>query len=197
MDTMKQFLHRIPFWGYMLVFLVVATNSVYLVNMYRIIFIGAEFGFEDGKYISSTIAVRGPAKEAGLQTGDIILAIDSTVLTEQGQLKPIYDSFRVGEPVVFKIARNSKELNVTLIPSSYMLEAPVFYYLKFILVLLFSFACLYILVKKTGDRSVRLFFIYFQLFLIVQLAYYLRFTNLFANVATIIFLFSTFLSGLH
>jgi len=61
--------------------------------------------------------------------------------------------------------------------------------------ILFSCLCLFILYKKPGDRSVRIFFIFFQLYAIAQIAYSTLLPDFFTNFASIIWLFSSYLSG--
>ena len=158
-------------------------------------FIDAEYRFEEGKCIISEISAVGPAKRAGLKAGDIVLAIDSITIKGKEQLYSGINLYEIGDTLYYRILRNKEELTLTRIPSSYMQEAPAIYYIKYILILLFSCACIYILYKKPGDRSAQIFFIFFQFFAITHIAYFSPLTNLTANFATVVFLFSTDISG--
>jgi signal transduction histidine kinase len=191
----RRFISAIPYWAYLLVLLVIVVNTIYLINMYRFAYIGAGYEFENGKGVITIIAAGSPAEKAGLQNGDFIISINNITLTEPAQFYHIVDFLKVGDIVAYKILRNNKEFAVKLTPSSNMLEAPVIFQIKYIIILLFSFACLYILYKKPIDQSARIFFIYFQLYAMTHTAYYLFFEDIYANLATIIFLYSTFISG--
>jgi S1-C subfamily serine protease len=88
------------------------------------VFVDAEYRFKDGKCIIYEISAVGPAERAGLQTGDVILAVNSIPIKEPAQLdfvvhlKSIPNPLKTGEPAIFKISRNDQEFSFTLIPSS-------------------------------------------------------------------------------
>lgn len=191
----KRFISAIPFWAYLLLLLVIVVNTIYLINMYRFAYIGTRYEFENGKGVITIIAADSPAEKAGLLSGDIIISINHIAFTEPAQFYHDVCFLKFGETVNYKILRNNEEFTVKLTPSSNMLEAPVIFQIKYIIILLFSFACLYILFKKPRDLSARIFFIYFQLYAMTHTAYYLFFADPYANLATIIFLYSTFISG--
>jgi signal transduction histidine kinase len=195
LNAIRRFIKTVPSWAFMLVLLVIAVNIIYLVNMYRMIFIDAEYRFTDGKCIIYEISAVGPAKRAGLQPGDIVLAIDSISILNPENLSSDVGLYEIGDTLTYRILRNNEVLTAIRIPSSYMQEAPVLYYIKHLLIMLFSCTCLYLLYKKPGDRSVTLFFIYFQVYAISHSAYYLFQTDLFTNFATVIFFYSTYLSS--
>ena len=162
----------------------IVVNIIYLANMYNIQFIDAEYRFEDGKCIISEISARGPAKRAGLQAGDIVLAIDSITINDPEQLYSAVGIYEIGDTLTYRILRNNEEFTATRIPSSYMQEAPVLYYFKYLLILLFSCACIYVLYKKPDDRTAVIFFIYSQICSVFHIGTVLPFDNFFANFAS-------------
>ncbi len=196
MNALRRFIVAIPVWAFALMFLIIGVNIIYLVNMYRVRYVDIDYKFEGGKCIISEISAWGPTIRAGLKTGDIVLSIDSIPISGPEQLySTVVNSHAIGDTLTYKIVRNNEELTATRILSSYMQEAPVLYYIKFLLILFFSCLSVFILYKKPSDRSVRIFFIFFQLHAIFQIAYYLPLNDLIANFATITFLFSVYLTG--
>lgn len=195
MRFLNQFIRRIPYWAFLLMLLVIFVNVIYLRNMYRIAFVDVDYKFEDSKCIISEKSAWGPTTRAGLKAGDIVLSIDSVSITGPEQLYSIFNSSQVGDTLTYKISRNNEELTATRITRSYVQEATVMYYLKFLLILFFSCLSVYILYKKPNDQLVRLFFIFFQLHAIFHIAYSLPIKDLIANFATITFIFSIYLTS--
>ncbi len=195
MNALRRFIGVIPVWAFALVFLVIVVNIIYLVNMYQVRFVDIDYKFEKGKCIISEVSAWGPAQRAGLKTGDIVLTIDSIPVSGAEQLYCTLYLQEAGDTLTCKIVRNNEELTAAIIPTSKMQEAPALYYIKYLLMMLFSCACLYVLYKKPGDRTAVLFFIYAQTYSVFHIAEFLPFANLFANFASIIFWNSVYLSG--
>jgi len=195
LNTLRRFIGIVPLWAFALVLLVVVVNIIYLVNMYRMEFEDIRYRFEDGQCIISEISSRGPAKRAGLQPGDIVLSIDSITITGPEQLYHELGPYKIGDTLTYRVLRGHEELIAARVPGSYMQESPVLYYIKYLLILCFSVACMYVVYKKPRDRSVGIFFLYFQLYAITHSAYLLFRPDPIANSATVIFLFCTYLSG--
>jgi len=195
LNALRRLIGTIPVWAFTLVLLVIIVNVIYLVNMYQVRFVDIEYKFEDGKCIISEISAWGPTQRAGLKAGDIVLSIDSIPVSGPEQLYSTLNQHAIGDTLTYKISRNSIIYTATRITSSYMKEAPVLYYIKFLLILFFSCLSVFILYKKPSDLSVRIFFIFFQLHAIFHIAYYLPLKDLIANFATITFLFSVYLTG--
>jgi S1-C subfamily serine protease len=68
-----------------------------------------------GVLVAEVIA-RGPAAAAGLQAGDVILAIGSRNINSVDELTDAVQTHRVGERIAVKVLRRGSELiyNVTL-----------------------------------------------------------------------------------
>jgi signal transduction histidine kinase len=195
MRFLNQFISRIPYWAYLLVVLVVVVNIIYLGNLYRLRFIDVDYKFEEGKCIISEKSAWGPTTRAGLKAGDIVLSIDSIPISGLEQLFSILNNHVIGDTLTYVVSRNNNVYALTRIISSYMQEAPALYYIKFLLMMLFSIACLYVLYKKPGDRTAVIFFIYSQICSVFHIAYFLPWPNLFTNFANILLYYSGFLSG--
>lgn len=75
---------------------------------------GIEGNFQ-GVYVAE-VAYGGAAALAGVQRGDIIMAIDSTVVKSPSDIQEKINSFRPGESIVLSVYRNGdiKKLDVTL-----------------------------------------------------------------------------------
>jgi signal transduction histidine kinase len=163
--------------------------------MYQMRFLDVNCKFEKGKCIISEISAWGPTQSAGLKAGDIVLSIDSIPVSGAEQFYCTLYLQEAGDTLTCKIVRNNEELTAAIIPTSKMQEAPALYYIKYLLMMLFSCACLYVLYKKPGDRTAVIFFIYAQTCSVFHIAEFLPFANLFANFASIIFWYSVYLSG--
>lgn len=195
MNAIRRFIGAIPIWAFALVLVVIVVNIIYLVNMYQMRFLDVNCKFEKGKCIISEISAWGPTQRAGLKAGDIFISIDSIPVSGVEQLYCTLYLQEAGDTLTCKIVRNNEELTAAIIPTSKMQEAPVLYYIKYVLMILFSCASLYVLYKKPGDRTAMLFFIYSQTYSVFHIAEFLPFANLFANFASIIFWYSVYLSG--
>lgn len=192
MILLKQFIRRIPYWAYALVLLVIFVNTTYLIFRYQRHTGGGDDGtFKNGKYIISYIKPDSPVDKAGLRIGDTLLTINSVPYTEDYDL--LYTHI-AGETLSFEVARNNEKIVVPVVLVSYLAGFPGFFQVMYGLILLLSISSLYILYKKLGDPAVKLFFIYLQLFSMMQNGMNIIFQNPFATFATIAFIFSGSLS---
>lgn len=195
MSFFKQLISRIPNWALLLVLVAIVVNTVYLVNLYQLRFVDVDYKFKEGKCIISEMSAWGPTQRAGLKAGDFVLFIDSVAISGPEQSYSIEGSHAIGDTLTYIVSRNNKECTATRIISSYLQETPALYYIKFLLMMLFSIACLYVLYKKPGDRTAVIFFIYSQICSVFHIAYFLPLANLFTNFASIILYYSCYLSG--
>lgn len=78
------------------------------------------FGWPEGVYVSQ-ITKGSPAELAGLQSGDIITAIDGTAVTSMDDIQTILEGHKVGDQIKLSVTRSSRdktdegELTATLI----------------------------------------------------------------------------------
>jgi len=75
----------------------------------------AEAG-ESGALLVSAVEPESPAARAGLLLGDAILALGGVRVTEPGDLLPLLEEDRIGEPLVVRLVRagEARELTVTV-----------------------------------------------------------------------------------
>ena len=73
------------------------------------------YGIPAGAYISAVLP-RSCAEKAGLQTGDIVTAVDDTAITSSDQLKSAIKNYKAGDEVTFTVYRDGKNetLHLTL-----------------------------------------------------------------------------------
>lgn len=195
MYILKEVLRRIPYWAFLLVLLVIVVNTIYFINRFNASADGTGFVFREGKCMISAIRPRSPAQKAGLRKGDILLKIDTSTIANQYKKLEYFDMYQAGDTLVYTIQRNRMIVEVPLVLDSIIDEVPGFYQSSFIIFILFSVAGLYLLYRKQGDPSARIFFIYFQLFLIMGNGRYMMYRDPIANFANIIFLYSGTLAG--
>jgi signal transduction histidine kinase len=90
-----------------------------------------------------------------------------------------------------RILRNNQEFVVSVKINSIASNAPVFYWTVFIFQLLFNITGLFIIFNKPNDRTVRLFFVYMQLYSVTVNALSLPLPYYFSQAATCLFLLSS------
>jgi hypothetical protein len=132
-----------------------------------------------------------PVDKAGVEIGDILLSINSVPFTEDYNL---YHIHKAGETLSYCVLRNSEKLTLQVVLVSYLTEVPGYFQSMYALVLLLSIGSFYILYKKPKDKAARIFFIYLQLFAIMQNAKHLYFHDPTATVANVIFIIGGSLS---
>lgn len=188
----KRFISAIPYWAYALVLLVALVNTTYLIFRYQISAGGGDEGiFENGQYIITEIKPGSPVDKAGIEVGDILISINSVPYTEDYDLN---HKHKAGETISFLILRKHEEFAIPVLLVSILTEVSGFFQVMYGLILILSISSLYILYKKPGDPAVKIFFIYLQLFAMMQNAGTLKFRDPFASIAVIAFLFSGCLS---
>jgi signal transduction histidine kinase len=171
MLTMSEVIHslrRIPVWAYLLVIFVITVNSVYLYYRHQIANDGAGSKIENGQCVITRVQAGSPAAKAGLQTGDILVSIDSIPITGYPHLSYLLYVCQAGDQLTYRISRNNIEFSVPVVLRSILSEVPGFFQGMYALILIIIIASLYLLYKKTGDPSATIFFIYIQLFAITE-----------------------------
>lgn len=72
-----------------------------------------DFGTNDGVYVAD-VSADGAAKEAGLQEGDIIIAVNDKKITKMSELQETVARYNPGDKVNIKYIRDKKEKSATI-----------------------------------------------------------------------------------
>lgn len=193
MNTVKRFLNTIPLWAFVLVIVVFITNSLYLYFKYQVPEDTSTYRFENGQVIFNYIRPGSPDDRAGIKSGDVLVSIDSIPIDTWNSNSNY--AFSAGDSVSIEVLRGGRLLEITTKMTTMGSNAPVFYWSVYIIMLLFNIAGLFILFRKPKDKTVKLFFIYLQLFSVTINAFTLPLPNMVSVSATWIFLMSSLLMG--
>ena len=87
--------------------------AMYNISDLRNSLFGINTDLTDGVYIYS-VENDSPAAEAGLQKGDIIVAIDDNKVTNSAYLKYLLYEYNIGDEVEFTYYRNDREYKTTV-----------------------------------------------------------------------------------
>ena len=158
---------RIPFWAYMLVLLVLLVLISYIIARFQIPVDGAGSKLENNECTITVVKPDSPAEIAGLLPGDIIKSVGSSPVNGNGHLQ-LLESYRAGDTIIYVIERNREEISVTVKLVSFWSQNYWFYTLFYLLILTVCTTSIYLLYKKPYDPTVRIFFIFLQLFAIAQ-----------------------------
>jgi hypothetical protein len=184
----KRFISRIPYWAYLLVFIVILVNSLYLYYKHKVPYDSSKFKYENNRLFYDYITPGSPDDKAGIKKGDILISINSIPVEIWGS--GVYGAFSTDKLNV-RILRNNQEFVVSVKINSIASNAPVFYWTVFIFQLLFNITGLFIIFNKPNDRTVRLFFVYMQLYSVTVNALSLPLPYYFSQAATCLFLLSS------
>ncbi len=122
---------------------------------------GGTVKFENGYAIHSYVKPGGPLYNAGIRPGDTIVSINSVPIEEW------HYRLNVGDTAIAGIIRNNQEVRIPVAVVSLHSFAPGFFWSLYLIAVLTSIGSLYLLYKKSHERSARIFFIFIQLFMIV------------------------------
>lgn len=73
-----------------------------------------ELGTVDGVYVSEVMA-DGAAQEAGIEVGDVIVAVDGAKIKNMAQMQEMFTKHQPGDKVKLTIMRNKKEKEVDVV----------------------------------------------------------------------------------
>jgi len=191
----RQLNPRVPYWAYMLLFLVLVVLSFYIVARFQMPVDGIGSRVVDGECVIVTVRSDSPAEKAGLQPGDIIKKIGPSDVTSKYQ-KELLEPFRAGDIVEYVTLRNGKPLTFTITLDSVWSLNSGFYLALYLLILVVCTTSIFVIYKKPYDSTAQLFFIYLQLLAVAQNFRFLYLNSSYALFATIIFIFSFNLFGL-
>ncbi len=185
---------KIPPWAVLLVCLVMIVNVFYIMARMRMPVDGIGSKGEKGHCLVTAVRKASPAAAAGIRETDIIKKINEMDVPGDNHFY-LLESFSAGDRVVYTIQRGSEILDFPVTFASFWSQHPWFYFFLYFIILLVSVTSLYILYKKPGDQSVRLFFIFLQLFAMAQNSRFLFIDEMYATVANVAFVMSFNLFG--
>ena len=160
MNAFKRFIRTVPIWAFVLVVFAITVNSVYLYFKYQIPEDTSTYRYENGQVIYDYIEPGGEDEKAGIKSGDILLSINSVPIETWDN----NNAFHAGDSVDLKLLRDHRQLDIRVKMTTLASNAPGFYWSVYFIMLFFNIAGLYILYKKSSDKTVKLFFVYLQLF---------------------------------
>lgn len=139
--------------------------SVYLWARGGMQMYGATFISENDHYIVDFVQQGGPIDKVGIRSGDTLVSLDMMSLEEWENKSYIPGP---GDTIIYGILRNNKEIRIPIVILSVMEFTPGLFWSFYLIMVLLSMSCLYLLYKKPGDLAVKLFFLYIQGFVIVS-----------------------------
>lgn len=89
-------------------------NRPYLGVTVKTVIEGEYFGGESGVYVEEVVP-NGPADEAGMQYGDLIVSIDGTEIKSSEDILTVRDSHAVGDSVQVIVERDGRNVELTMI----------------------------------------------------------------------------------
>lgn len=89
-------------------------NRPYLGVTVKTVIEGEYFGGEGGVYVEELVP-NGPADEAGMEYGDLIISIDGTEIRSSEDILTVRDSHEVGDSVSVIVERDGREVELTMI----------------------------------------------------------------------------------
>lgn len=194
MGNLRQSLRLIPYWAYLLVFVVVCANSIRFIYMYQTPVSGETSALVNGHWIVNYIGEDSPVSKTEIRIGDTLVSCNGYPLEEWFSC---YHGQKTGDTLIFGILRNTLEVGIPVIVESYYSEGEAVAWTLLGFSLLFSLASLYLLVKRPGDNAVWVFFIYFQMLMTVApVAIFTPFPVLLPVMATMVFIFCINLYGI-
>ncbi len=106
-DTVKEIIEDIINYGKVI-------NRPYLGVSVMKIEDGAYYGVTPGVYAAKMV-IGGPADQAGIEIGDLILTVDGFAITETDDIIDVRDSHEVGDEVEVVVIREGKEITLNLV----------------------------------------------------------------------------------
>jgi len=197
MSFIKQFISRIPVWAFLLVLVVTLVNIDYMIYRGKTRQMVLKFNYVNGYNIielfkyAKLASARSANKEI-IKPGDTLMTLNSLPV-DKYLINP--SPLRAGDTFILGILRNKKVIQVPVIVGSLLAYAPGFFWSLFIIMIIFCVGSFYLLYKKPNDKTVWLFFIYLQLFIITINADHLFFKDPLAIAGSFVFQFSTCLLG--
>jgi signal transduction histidine kinase len=194
MGSLKDSLRRIPYWAYLLVFVVFSVNLVYFIYLNLLPVSGETSELINGHYIISTINEGSPVSRTEIKIGDTLVTCNGYPLAEWFSS---YHGQKAGDTLIFGILRNNQVTRIPVIIDSYHPAASGISLSFFFFFILFSIGSLYLLVRCPKEKAVKLFFIYIQLLVIASSnPTFLPLPFLLPVIANTVFIFAAGLYGI-
>jgi serine protease Do len=106
-DTVKEIIEDIINYGKVI-------NRPYLGVSVMKVEEGAYYGVTPGVYAAKMV-IGGPADQAGIEIGDLILTMDGVAITKSDDIIDVRDSHEVGDEVEVVVIREGKEITLNLV----------------------------------------------------------------------------------
>jgi signal transduction histidine kinase len=158
-------LKNIPFKYFLLALIVIIECYFYIYGYRHSNYDEIDWENRDNNFVVSEVEKGSNAEIAGLKKDDIILSVQGRKIIEYNLLL-LCDQFKPGSTVNFDILRNGSE---KVIPIKFKTEwerNKSFFYLYYSLIAVVFLIGLFILIKRPGDKTARIFFIFTQIFAI-------------------------------
>ena len=184
MGTFAKSLRQIPYWAYMLVIFVVIVNTLYLSYKVRVPCDALLYNYTDTYGVIVDGDPSGPGYMAGIRLGDTLVSVNH---------KPFntwldgYQGKSAGDSGMYQIRRNGRDLQILVVLGKQYHSFEWFFWVVYLFMLVLSVTSLYMLVKRTHDKAVIVFFIYLQLFSVGMNAMYIPFREIPAAIANTLF----------
>lgn len=191
----KKYLSKVPFWAIALVCIVIFTNTVFFINKFNYPYDGKTLKSNDDWHIKSVIK-DSPADIAGVKQGDLVYSFlpkDSSLI--ENRISFIWGAFKSGDVLNYTIIRDGNQMIIPVTLGSIMNKYGPFYIFLFVFFILFSVSGTFMLYKKPGVFSVKLFFICIQLFIILSNGRMMFYRDVTANFANAFYWTAAFLTG--
>jgi len=192
LKSFRHILKTVPVWAFALVLLAVSVNTVYFIYKHQISVDGQSNHRINGRSVISHVTPGGAADKAGMLPGDTLITVDGMDVHEWSNIN---HDVRAGDTCIYGVVRNGQPLDLPVVFTSPFLFFYGFTITIYVILILLSIASLYLVYTKPDDPTVRLFFIYLQLFAISQNATFLLFRDTLALGSSIFFWLSGCLMG--
>jgi signal transduction histidine kinase len=192
LNALRRFIKTVPEWAFALALLAITVNSIYFIYKHQISVDGQSNHRVNGKCVITVVTPGGASDNAGMLPGDTLLTVDGMDVHEWSNIN---HDVRVGDTCIYGVVRNGQSLDLPVVFTSPFLFFYGFTITIYVILILLSIASLYLVYKKPDDPTLRLFFVYLQLFAISQNATFLFFRDAPAVGSSVIFWLSGCLMG--
>ncbi|MFQ5708453.1 MAG: SpoIIE family protein phosphatase [bacterium] len=149
---------------FVFLYIVAATGAdLYLLMTEPVAGISYEFREDLGKVAISHVMPKGPAKQSGVEEGDVVLAFNNTPIKSEDDLLEAYKKVEIGQPVEITILRNYEKHTFTFVAErrSKVYTQAIFFGLLPGVVFCYALCLIgmFVLLKKVQDRTAHIFYL--------------------------------------